>query len=65
MRYSPDGQHIVMERGQHPSDGPRRIEVCEAATGDARIGFPPGFNPRWLDASTIVAESATGHPGSA
>lgn len=64
MRYSPNGQHIVMERGQHDSDAPRRIEVCEAATGESLVTCPPGFNPRWLDDRTIVAESATGAPGS-
>lgn len=60
MRYSPNGQHIVMERGQHPSDGPRRLEVCEAATGAVVATFPAGFNPRWLNNGIIFAESPSG-----
>lgn len=58
MRFN--GQHIVMERGQNAVDGTRRIEVCEAATGAVLATFPAGFNPRWLNATAIVAESADG-----
>jgi hypothetical protein len=61
MRYSPDGgRHIVMERGQHPSDGPRRIEVCEATTGAVLATFAAGFNPRWAGPTRFYAESPDG-----
>lgn len=60
MRYSPTGTHIVMERGQNVADGPRRIEVCEAATGVVVATFGAGYNPRWLDATNLVAESPDG-----
>jgi hypothetical protein len=61
VRFSPgSGQHIVMERGQHHSDGARRIEVCEAATGAVLATFPAGFNPRWLDGDVVIAESPDG-----
>lgn len=65
MRLSPNGRWFVMERGQHPSDGARRIDVVEAATGAVLVSFSPGFNPRWIDTVNIVAESATGFASSA
>jgi hypothetical protein len=62
MRYSPTGSHIVMERGQNAADGPRRIEVMDVTTG-AVATFPSGYNPRWLTADQIVAESPDGSVG--
>jgi hypothetical protein len=65
VRFSPDSRHIVMERGQNAADGPRRIEVCEAATGAVLATFPAGFNPRWVKPGNLVAESPNGTPGGA
>jgi hypothetical protein len=65
MRYSPDSKHIVMERGQNAADGPRRIEVADAATGAVVAMFGAGFNPRWLTNAWIVAESPDGVGGRA
>jgi len=61
MRYDSTGKYIVMERGQHASDGQRRLEVVDAATGALVETHPSGYNPRWVDGSRIIAEAPFGH----